>query len=185
MEQIRVLHCSKQFSRGREMKGAAHEQISSGSVPRGTSSNEGRASSARSEDSGPHSNPRTTRLSEVEQWTKEGVAEYVKGVADFGPRASHYADAMLREDIDGKALLALSEAHFEKLGLSMGHRVKLLAHLAKLVGGPDEESDKESPRLGSRNIPIAAYLPLQMQALVVPGTGRALLVSESYTDAIS
>jgi hypothetical protein len=86
---------------------------------------------------------------------------------------------MLREDIDGKALLALSEAHFEKLGLSMGHRVKLLALLAKLVGGPDEESDKESPRLGSRNIPIAAYLPLQMQALVVPGTGRALLVSES------
>ena len=183
-----MLHCSKQFSRGREIKGAAHEQISSGSVPRGTSSNEGcdsRASSARSGDSGPHSNPRTTRLSEVEQWTKEGVAEYVKGVADFGPRASHYADAMLREDIDGKALLALSEAHFEKLGLSMGHRVKLLAHLAKLVGGPDEESDKESPRLGSRNIPIAAYLPLQMQALVVPGTGRALLVSESYTDAIS
>ena len=60
-----------------------------------------------------------------------------------------------------------------------------MALLAKLVGDPDEESDKESPRLGSRNIPIAAYLPLQMQALVVPGTGRALLVSESYTDAIS
>ena len=40
-EQIRVLHCSKQFSRGREIKGAAHEQISSGSVPRGTSPNEG------------------------------------------------------------------------------------------------------------------------------------------------
>jgi hypothetical protein len=66
VEQIRVLHCSKQFSRGREIKGAAHEQISSGSVPRGTSPNEGcdwsRTSSARSEDSDPHSNPRTTRL---------------------------------------------------------------------------------------------------------------------------
>ena len=40
-KQIPVLHWSKQFSRGREIKGAAHEQISSGSVPRGTSSNEG------------------------------------------------------------------------------------------------------------------------------------------------
>lgn len=41
-------------------------------------------------------------------WTSKDVAKYVSGLTeDFGQKASVYGAAMVREDIDGQALLDL------------------------------------------------------------------------------
>ena len=44
-----------------------------------------------------------------------------------------YAAAMRKEAIDGKALLDLSAAHLEELGLSPEHRSLLIARIQNVV----------------------------------------------------
>ena len=70
----------------------------------------------------------------MEGWTIEDVYTFVQGLSqEFGDQAaSVYAAAMREEAIDGEALLDLSAAHLEELGLSLEHRSLLLARIQNL-----------------------------------------------------
>ena len=70
----------------------------------------------------------------VEGWTIEDVCTFVQGLSqEFGDKASVYAAAMREDAIDGKALLDLSAAHLEELGLSPEHRSLLIARIQNVV----------------------------------------------------
>ena len=70
----------------------------------------------------------------MEGWTIEDVCTFVQGLSlDFGDQASAYAAAMREEAIDGEALLDLSAAHLEELGLSPEHRSLLIARIQNVV----------------------------------------------------
>ena len=45
---------------------------------------------------------------------------------------SQYAGTFADNDIDGAALLELEEAHLKELGLSLGHRVRLMKAIVEL-----------------------------------------------------
>jgi hypothetical protein len=47
-----------------------------------------------------------------------------------------YAPAFVENDIDVSVLRYLTDADLEKIGVSLGHRRKLLAAIAELGGGP-------------------------------------------------
>ena len=62
------------------------------------------------------------------------MCTFVQGLSlDFGDQASAYAVAMREEAIDGEALLDLSAAHLEELGLSPEHRSLLIARIQNVV----------------------------------------------------
>ena len=64
-----------------------------------------------------------------------------------------YAEVFARHDIDLDVAPSLSEQDLEKLGLSLGHRRKFLAAVAKLrAGGADDihASGCATPRGGRR-----------------------------------
>ena len=70
----------------------------------------------------------------MEGWTIEDVRTFVQGLSQtFGDQASVYAAAMKEEEIDGKALLHLSAADLEELGVSPKHRSQLLARIQDLT----------------------------------------------------
>ena len=61
------------------------------------------------------------------------MCTFVQGLSqEFGDQASVYAAAMKEQAIDGEALLDLSAAHLEELGLSLEHRSLLLARIQNL-----------------------------------------------------
>jgi hypothetical protein len=66
----------------------------------------------------------------VEKWTIEDVCTFVQGLRE--DKASVYAAAMREEAIDGEALLDLSAAHLEELGVSSEHRSLLLDRIQNL-----------------------------------------------------
>jgi len=69
----------------------------------------------------------------VQGWTIEDACTFVQGLSqEFGDQASVYAAAMKEQEIDGKALLDLSAAHLEELGVSSEHRSLLLARIQNL-----------------------------------------------------
>ena len=62
------------------------------------------------------------------------MCTFVQGLSQaFGDKASVYAAAMREEAIDGKALLDLSAAHLEELGLSPEHHSLLIARIQNVV----------------------------------------------------
>ena len=62
------------------------------------------------------------------------MCTFVQGLSqEFGDQASVYAAAMKEEEIDGKALLHLSAADLEELGVSPKHRSQLLARIQDLM----------------------------------------------------
>ena len=70
----------------------------------------------------------------MEGWTIEDVCTFVQGLSqEFGDQASVYAAAMKEQAIDGEALLDLSAAHLEELGLSPEHRSLLIARIQNVV----------------------------------------------------
>jgi len=58
------------------------------------------------------------------------MADVTKLLRSLG--LSQYADRFAAADIDGEALLQLQESHLKELGLSLGHRVRLLGAIAEL-----------------------------------------------------
>jgi len=59
----------------------------------------------------------------VQGWTVENVCTFVQGMSQaFGDQASVYTAAMTEQEIDGEALLDLSAADLEELGVSLEHR---------------------------------------------------------------
>jgi len=70
----------------------------------------------------------------VEEWTIEDVCTFVQALSlESGDQASGYAAKMKEEEIDGKALLHLSAADLEELGVSPKHRSRLLARIQDLT----------------------------------------------------
>ena len=70
----------------------------------------------------------------MEGWTIQDVCTFVQGLSqEYGDQASVYAAAMKEEEIDGKALLHLSAADLEELGVSPKHRSQLLARIQDLM----------------------------------------------------
>ena len=70
----------------------------------------------------------------MEGWTIEDVCTFVQGLSlDFGDQASAYAAVMGEEAIDGEALLDLSVAHLEELGLSPEHCSLLVARIQNVM----------------------------------------------------
>jgi len=69
----------------------------------------------------------------VQGWTIEDACTFVQGLSqECGDQASVYAAAMRKEAIDGKALLDLSAAHLEELGMSSEHHSLLLDRIQNL-----------------------------------------------------
>lgn len=52
-----------------------------------------------------------------------------------------YVQTFIDNDIDGVALLDLEERHLKELGVSLGHRMKLLKAIAALRKGGDNERE--------------------------------------------
>ena len=69
----------------------------------------------------------------MEGWTIEDVCEFVQGLSlESGDQASGYAAKMMEEEIDGKALLHLSAADLEELGVSPADLEELGARIQDL-----------------------------------------------------
>ena len=69
----------------------------------------------------------------MEGWTIEDVRTFVQGLSQtFGDQASVYVAAMKEEEIDGKALLHLSAANLEELGVSPADLDELGARIQDL-----------------------------------------------------
>lgn len=72
-------------------------------------------------------------LGTVKEWSPEQVGEYVRGLtADFGAKAGVYAEALVKEDVNGRVLLTLDDVGMKDLGFSLGHRSLLAQHIASL-----------------------------------------------------
>ena len=72
-------------------------------------------------------------VASVFEWSIQDVATYVSGmVEEFGERASRYAEEFAKEDISGKEFVHLRQDELKDLGLSMGHRKKLLSKIEML-----------------------------------------------------
>ena len=95
----------------------------------------------------------------VSEWSTEDVSHYVRGLAaELGDRAHTYADAMAREDIDGVAFVSLSGDDLDKLGVSIGHRKRLMSNIARLTAG--EQIPVSASASGS---PMARHLEMEGQ----------------------
>src|SRR4029077_16455041 len=58
---------------------------------------------------------------------------------------SQYVETFAKSDIDAAALLDLEERHLKELGLSLGHRIRLMKAIAELraaAGGSDVPAGK-------------------------------------------
>jgi hypothetical protein len=67
------------------------------------------------------------------------VGEFVGGLtADFGVKASVYAEAMVQEDANGRVLLILDDAGMKDLGSSFGHRSLRAQRIASLAAATRE-----------------------------------------------
>ena len=64
------------------------------------------------------------------------MVELAPFLANLG--LSQYAETFADNDIDGEALLELEEAHLKEIGLSLGHRVRLMKAIVELrmANGP-------------------------------------------------
>ena len=66
-------------------------------------------------------------------WSVVEVARFVGGLtADFGGKAAVYAENLQKEDVNGEVLLGLANDDLKELGLTLGHRKLMLAHIARL-----------------------------------------------------
>lgn len=70
------------------------------------------------------------------QWTEDDVADWLRKI-----RFERYCDAFITNDIDGECLSELSGGALKELGVeSVGHRIKLMRELRKLLGIPQPAS---------------------------------------------
>ena len=110
---------------------------SSGGAQAARSSGQASSASSQARTTPPSTRPSTycpTR--KLEEWTKEQVGQFVSSLtaeADFGDKASQYAETMVRQDVSGVVLMGLTETELkEELGMSLGHRKILKEHIALL-----------------------------------------------------
>lgn len=72
----------------------------------------------------------------VKAWCVQDVQRFVKGLTrEFGDKAAVYAAALAANDVNGEALLLLSEEDLKELGLSLGHRKLLFARVSTFREG--------------------------------------------------
>ena len=60
---------------------------------------------------------------------------------------TQYVDAFESNDVDLEVLPSLNEGDLEKLGVSLGHRKKMLKELAELDGGASDAVSSADPPL--------------------------------------
>ena len=71
----------------------------------------------------------------VKAWCVQDVQRFVNGLTrEFGDKAAVYAAALAANDVNGEALLLLSEEDLKELGLSLGHRKLLFARVSTFRG---------------------------------------------------
>ncbi len=80
-----------------------------------------------------------------------------------------YAAAFAKDDIDWEVLAELEEPDLEKLGLSLGHRKKLLKALAGLAGD-GERSARPSPAVATAR-PPNKYTPKHLADRILSSRG--------------
>ena len=73
----------------------------------------------------------------------EGITEWL---AEIG--LERYAPTFEENDIEVSVLRHLTDADLEKIGISLGHRRKILAAIAELVG--DVQAPSQPPLTGSK-----------------------------------
>ena len=66
-------------------------------------------------------------------WSSRDVAEYLEGLTEvFGDRTKEYSNVMMSENINGEALMELSDSDLKEMKFTMGHRKLLLSRIALL-----------------------------------------------------
>ena len=70
-----------------------------------------------------------------------------------------YAERFEANDIDRDVVPSLSDQDLEKLGVSMGHRKKLLKAIAELTGAPASSAASDSLAVAPSNLSPRAYTP--------------------------
>ena len=67
-------------------------------------------------------------------WSSRDVAEYLEGLTEvFGDRTKEYSNVMMSENINGEALMELSDSNLKEMKFTMGHRKLLLSRIALLA----------------------------------------------------
>ena len=84
----------------------------------------------------------------------ENVAHWLKQLGLF-----QYASVFAANDIDEEVLPELTDAELEKLGLTLGHRKKLLKAIAPLRAGGAEQAVTDRPAGRPRNTPMGPAEP--------------------------
>ena len=77
---------------------------------------------------------------------------------------SEYAQRFAENDIDTSVLPHLTEGNLKELGISLGHRVKLLAAIRELSGVPPTAEPTATPPISREMSPVwseAAVQPAQ------------------------
>src|SRR6516164_4862911 len=93
-----------------------------------------------------------------------------------------YTPAFIDNDIDVEVLRYLTDADLEKIGVTLGHRRKLLAAIAELSGGaatpaqPPSELNKQEAAERREPTPTAVALPPPFASAEVAGERRYLTV---------
>src|SRR6516162_11399159 len=90
-----------------------------------------------------------------------------------------YTPAFIDNDIDVEVLRYLTDADLEKIGVSLGHRRKLLAAIAELGGGaakPPSESNKQEAAERREPTPTTVAPPPPSASAEVAGERRYLTV---------
>jgi SAM domain (Sterile alpha motif) len=91
------------------------------------------------------------------QWTPTGWHVRSQGVlGEIG--LGQYSDALLENDIDLEIISELTEADLEKLGLSLGHRKKLLRAVASVRASSAVDVPADKP-LDVGTLPSVAARP--------------------------
>jgi hypothetical protein len=90
-----------------------------------------------------------------------------------------YTPAFIDNDIDVEVLRYLTDADLEKIGVSLGHRRKLLTAIAELAGGavqPPSELDKQEAAKRREPTPTTVAPPPPSASAEVAGERRYLTV---------
>lgn len=89
----------------------------------------------------------------------QSVRDWLNGLG-----LSRYAEAFETNDVDIEVLPSLNEADLEKLGVSLGHRKKIL----KAVAGSPRTAIAESPVASGEVAPLRIPPPFQRQKTLHP-----------------
>jgi len=102
-----------------------------------------------------------------------------------------YAAAFVDNDIDMSVLRYLTDADLEKIGVSLGHRRKLLAAIAEIAGGkataaqpPTETHEQEAAERRESAATMAAD-PASLRSALVEAAGERRYLTVMFCDLVA